>query len=178
MSDYGELIDETTVRFVRLLPGPIERIWDYITVGEKRKRWLCGGETATKPGGRVTMEFHNATLSSQPDDDPPEKYAGMSDPMTFGGTVTEYEPPKRLSHTWDFENDHSEVTYELETVGEQVRLTLTHRKIGSAEEMASACGGWHTHLDILVDVLEGDEPRAFWKTHTPLEAHYREQLGI
>ena len=38
------------------------------------------------------------------------------------------------------------------------------------------CGGWHTHLDILVDVLEGREPKAFWKTHTALEAEYGKRL--
>ena len=36
MNDYGELLDENTVRFERLLPGPIERVWSYLTEGEKR----------------------------------------------------------------------------------------------------------------------------------------------
>ena len=44
MSKYGERIDETTVRFERLLPGPIERVWQYLTDGDKRAKWLCGGE--------------------------------------------------------------------------------------------------------------------------------------
>ena len=38
MDKYGERIDETTVRFVRILPGPIERVWDYLTdAGEARE---------------------------------------------------------------------------------------------------------------------------------------------
>ena len=40
MSRYGERIDDTTVRFERLLPGPIERVWEYLTDGDKRATWL------------------------------------------------------------------------------------------------------------------------------------------
>jgi hypothetical protein len=29
MSDYGTLLGTDTVRFERLLPGPIERVWAY-----------------------------------------------------------------------------------------------------------------------------------------------------
>jgi uncharacterized protein YndB with AHSA1/START domain len=37
---YGKFITPGEVRIVRLLPGPIERIWDYLTVPEKRARWF------------------------------------------------------------------------------------------------------------------------------------------
>ena len=177
MSDYGERIDETTVRFERLLPGPIERVWAYLTDGDKRARWFCGGETELRAGGKVEMHFDNASLSTQPDIDPPEKYKDLPGTMSFGGTVTECEPPRLLAHTWDFENEHSEVRYELEEAGDQVRLVLTHRRLASYDEVLSVCGGWHTHLAILEDVLAGREPRAFWKTHAPLEAEYERRLA-
>jgi hypothetical protein len=32
--------------------------------------------------------------------------------------------------------------------------------------------GWHTHLEILADRLEGKEPQGFWKVHMPLEEEY------
>ncbi len=41
MSEYGELLDECTVRFERMLPGPIDRVWSYIVDSDKRKKWLC-----------------------------------------------------------------------------------------------------------------------------------------
>ena len=44
MNDYGELIDSSTVRFERMLPGPIERVWSYIVESDKRKQWLCAGD--------------------------------------------------------------------------------------------------------------------------------------
>ena len=52
MGKYGERIDETTVRFERMLPGPIERVWEYLTDAEKRATWLCGGETESQVGGK------------------------------------------------------------------------------------------------------------------------------
>ena len=177
MSKYGERIDETTVRFERMLPGPIERVWEYLTDVEKRAKWLCGGETQPQIGGTVEMVFHNASLSSKPDIDPPDKYKDLPEIMSFGGTVTHYEPPNALSHTWDFENEQSEVSYELEAVDDKVRLVLTHRRLSSPEEVLSVSGGWHTHLDILEDVLEGREPEAFWKQHTPIEAEYERRYS-
>ncbi len=165
------------MRFERLLPGPIERVWEYLTDGDKRATWLCGGETELHVGGNVEMHFHNASLSRQPDIDPPEKYSDLPERPSFSGRVTRCEPPRLLAHTWDFEDDHSEVCYELEEVGDKVRLVLTHRKLASRDEVISASGGWHTHLDILEDVLGGREPQAFWKTHTPLEAEYERRFA-
>lgn len=177
MSHYGERIDESTVRFERLLPGPIERVWEYLTDGDKRARWLCGGETELRIGGRVEMHFRNASLSTQPDIEPPEKYRNLPETISFAGTVTRCEPPTLLAHSWDFEGQSSEVCYELERDGDQVRLVLTHRKLGSHDEVVSVSGGWHTHLDILGDILGGREARAFWKTNAPLEAEYERRFG-
>ena len=41
--DYGELIEPTTLRIQRLLPGPIERIWAYLTDSDLRSKWLAAG---------------------------------------------------------------------------------------------------------------------------------------
>ncbi|MGI9224044.1 MAG: SRPBCC family protein [Woeseiaceae bacterium] len=172
MSKYGERIDDTTVRFERLLPGPLERVWEYLTDSDKRATWLAAGVTELTVGGKTEMHFHNASLSTQPDIDRPEKYKDMPEKMSFGGTVTQCEPPHLLAYTWDFEDEHSEVCYELTEEGDKVRLVLTHRKLASLKEILSVSGGWHTHLDILEDVLEGREPQAFWTMHAPLEAEY------
>ena len=128
-------------------------------------------------GGKVEMHFHNASLSSQADIDPPEKYRDLPEKMSFGGTMTQCEPPRLLAYTWDFEDEPSEVCYELQEAGDRVRLVLTHRKLTSHDEIISASGGWHTHLDILEDVLNGREPQAFWKAHTPLEAEYERRFA-
>lgn len=176
MSDYGEFIPPDAVRFVRLLPGPIDRVWRFLTDGEKRARWLAGGDTELHVGGRVALDFHNKRLSSLPDIPPPEKYRDLPEKMSFSGEVTRVEAPRLLAHTWVGDDENSEVTYELEEDGENVRLTLTHRRISDRNTLESICGGWHTHLAILVDVLAGNKPQPFWTVHTALEADYAQRL--
>lgn len=176
MSEYGELLSPNTVRFERLLPGPIERVWSYIVDGDKRAQWLCGGDTDAQVGGRIELRFHNATISDEPDDPPPEKYAAMNEKTLYGGTITRYEAPSVFAHTWENEETASEVCYELFEAGEQVRLVLTHSRLDTPEALAGACGGWHTHFGILADILAGRDRRAFWKTHTALEAEYEKRL--
>jgi uncharacterized protein YndB with AHSA1/START domain len=178
MNDYGELLDDSTVRFERLLPGPIERVWEYIVESDKRAKWLCAGDIGAGDGAHVDMRFHNETLSNAEDIERPEKYRDMPNEISFTGSVTRWDPPHVVSHTWDFEDESSEVCYELEEVGDKVRLVLTHRRLESGDKILSVSGGWHTHLDILVDVLEGHEPGAFWKKQTALEAEYTARLGL
>ena len=178
MNDYGELLDSKTVRFERLLPGPIERVWGYLVESEKRAKWLCGGETDSRVGGNIDMHFHNASLSSAEDIARPEKYKDMPEKVSFSGTVTRYEPPRALSHTWEFDGEASEVCYELEEVGNKVKLVLTHRRLLSSDIVLSVSGGWHTHLDILVDVLEHRQPGPFWKTQAEFAAEYKRRLGL
>ena len=179
MNDYGELLDENTVRFERLLPGPIERVWAYLTEGEKRAAWLCGGNVETRKGGHVDMHFHNVSLSraSEGDIPRPEKYRDRPETMSFVGTVTRCEPMNLLEHTWEFDDEHSLVRYELTEEGDKVRLVLTHSRLETRDTVLSVSGGWHTHLNVLEDVLEGERRRPFYKMQTQYEAEYGERLG-
>jgi uncharacterized protein YndB with AHSA1/START domain len=176
MSDFGVLIDDNTVQFRRLLPGPIDRVWRYLTESEKRATWLAAGDTELRGGGSVELKFHNAGLSPQPDDPPPAKYKDLPEFMTFTGEVTRCEPPRLVSHTWLGDDEISEVTYELHGQGDQVVMTLTHTRLVSRSMLTSVCSGWHTHLDILAEVMGDMEPGPFWRRHTVLEAAYEERL--
>ena len=178
MDNLGEMLDRHTVRFERLLPGPIDRVWAYLTEADKRVKWLCDGDTELAVGGAVEMVFDNRKLASTGDIDPPEKYRDLPKVTTFGGRVTRVEPPKLLSHTWEYEGENSEVTYELAEKGDKVRLVLTHRRLSSSDEVLSVCGGWHTHLAILEDILTGSTPEPFWKAHTKYEALYESRLEL
>lgn len=178
MDDYGELLDESTVKFERLLPGPIERVWSFLTDGEKRARWLCGGDVETSVNGRVDMHFHNVSLSTAADIPRPEKYRDMPEKMSFSGTVTRCEPPHVLHHTWEFEDENSEVCYELREEGDKVRLILIHRRLETPRIVLDVSGGWHTHLNLLVDVLEDRELRPFYKMQEQFASEYGERLGL
>lgn len=178
MNDYGERLDETTVRFERLLPGPIERVWEYITDSEKRATWLAGGSTELAVDGIIELHFHNTSLSPLPDDPPPQKYCGLPEKMSYSGRVTVCEPPNRIAHTWVSDDEYSEVDYQLQKRGDQVLLVITHRRLNDDEMLLGVCGGWHAHLDILFAVLAGRTPPPFWKTHTALEKEYARKLGF
>lgn len=177
MNRYGELLAPDTVRFQRLLPGDLDTVWRYLVDGEMRRKWLAAGDTEERVGGRVDLHFHNASLSSLPDDPPPEKYRDMPERPSYHGEVTACTPKTLLAHTWVGEDgENSEVTYELEQRDDGVLLTLTHRRL-TDEMRTGVLGGWHTHLDILADVLAGEEPKPFWRTHTALEAEYEDRIS-
>ena len=178
MTEYGEQLSKDTVRFRRLLPGPIERVWAYLTESDKRAQWLCGGDAEPRVGGHVDMHFHNASLSGDDDIPRPEKYRDMPEKISFAGKVTRCEPPNVLAHTWEFEDEASEVCYELEAQGDKVLLTLTHRKLDTSETVLSVITGWHSHLNLLEDVLAGEKRRPIYRMQTELEDEYGKQLGL
>ncbi len=177
MSEYGEVTDQSTVRFERVLPGPIDRVWSYLVEGEKRAKWLCGGDTEHKVGGRIHMHFANKKLSDQPDDPPPEKHKDEPEEVSFEGEITEFDPPHVFAHTWEYAGEYSAVRYELREQDDNVLLTLTHTRLSSPEEVLGVCGGWHAHLDILGDVLEGRSVRPFWRTYTAYDLEYEQRLA-
>jgi uncharacterized protein YndB with AHSA1/START domain len=176
MSDYGTVIGPGAVRFQRLLPGPIERVWEYITDSEKRATWLAAGPMELKPGARFELHFKHSELSPH-QEETPEKYRSMEGGATFGAEITACEPPRLLSHTWgEAFGAASEVTYELKPQGSSVLLVLTHRRL-DREGMLEVSGGWHAHLDILQARINGQTPPPFWKTHARLEREYAERFA-
>jgi uncharacterized protein YndB with AHSA1/START domain len=177
MSEHGQVLDENTVRFERLLPGPIGRVWEYLVIGDKRAEWFCGGDTDLEVGGRIQMLFDNDNLSDLPDLEPPEKHKDKYGKMEFAGTITRCDPPNVFAHTWEFGEYASEVSYELTEQGGQVLLVLTHSRLQSSEDVLSVCGGWHSHLELLDDVLEGRKIRPYWKTYRHYDAEYSARLG-
>jgi len=176
MSDFGQRISPDAIQFKRDLPGPIERVWAFLTESDKRARWLAAGEFELEPGGAVELVFQNSSLSELPDDGPPEKYRDLPERMSFSGQVVRCEPPRLLVHTWNEGAAITEVSYELEERGERVLLTLTHTRLKS-DDLPGTAGGWHTHLGILADVLAGRTPQPFWRTHTEHEATYAARLS-
>lgn len=167
----GEFTGPAEVRIVRTLPGPIERVWAYLTDPEKRARWFCGGALEQKAGGKV--EFNMVHKNLAPDETPPAKYAHVQDPgVTFEGRVLRCEPPRLLVYT--FGSEDSVVTFELTSQGQQVLLVLTHRTRGAEEQadLTNYASGWHTHLALLVAQLEGTPPPKFWALKARLVAEY------
>jgi len=162
------LIKPSTVRFERLLPGPIERVWAYLTESRKRATWLAAGEFDLRVGGKIELIFDNDSLS----DDVP-KGGGL---RRFEGRITRLEPLRALGHTWNWDGKDSEVLYELAPRGEDVLLTIHHRLPEDGGMINGVGGGWAVHTGILADQLNGVKPRPFWTTHDRLMKEFAAAL--
>jgi uncharacterized protein YndB with AHSA1/START domain len=81
------------------------------------------------------------------------------------GKVVESSPPRRLVLTWAYPADeanaekHSRVTFEIQPVGEVVRLTVTHDRFEPGSQMLESIReGWPKVLSSLKSLLEVGKP--------------------
>ena len=78
------------------------------------------------------------------------------------GEVLEYDPPKRFVVSWrnEFrpemkEEGYSRATFELEAVGDTVKLTVTHEiDVPNSKLVEAVSGGWPPLLSSLKSLLE------------------------
>jgi uncharacterized protein YndB with AHSA1/START domain len=166
----GTSPEQATVRLERMLPGPIERVWAYLTDSEKRKTWLAGGVFDLRVGGTADLHFDHSNITSEK---APEEHKGAHD---CSGTITRIDPPRLLAYTFGAAGPESEVTFELETRGKGVLLVISHRRIKDRKTMVNVAGGWDAHVGILEDRLNGDAPRPFWSNHARLKKEYEALL--
>lgn len=180
---YGTVLESGAVRFQRLLPGPIDRVWQYITDPQKRATWLAAGTMDLRVGGRVALEFRNGDLA--PKGEPvPERFQKYTGAIAHGGRITQLDPPRLLAMTWGEPVDggeagcgaSSEVTFELTPRGKDVLLVLTHRRLASRGDMLSVSAGWHVHVAALIDRLNGRSVQSFWTILDRLNREYDQQL--
>ena len=170
----GVLLDASTIRFERLLPGPIDRVWSYLTESEKRKQWFAAGDYELKKGGKANLFFQHKNIS-KPGTQPPEAFKKMHEEgHEWEGKILEVDAPRMLQMTF---GQHSEVTYELtEQSNGEVLLTLTHRKLTS-NDLKNVSPGWHAHLAILADRLNNRHDADFWALWQEKHKHYGEKYA-
>lgn len=157
MQDFGTILNSNTVRFERLLYGPVDRAWDFITGPEGIVQWLFARSNfELHEGGRVDLKF------------------GTPDPQNghiynVRGTVSRIIPKQLIEYSWiETSTDlTSSVLFELHQEGENVRLTVTHSYV-SPEFMPKVGAGWHAHLDALVSILRGEKPAEFLPAYNDL----------
>jgi uncharacterized protein YndB with AHSA1/START domain len=163
------LQDDRTVRIERYLPGPIERLWAYLTRAEYLRTWLADGDIPEVVGGRVAL--------SQQVEGVPIRTGGI-----ISGTVSRFEAPRLLEYTWEHRSDShgqesrsSLARFELEPSGEEVLLRITHGSL-PVEDQALVATGWHTHTGILDSILRGGTPTPFLETFVPVLKAFTEEI--
>jgi uncharacterized protein YndB with AHSA1/START domain len=170
----GVLLDASTIRFERLLPGPIERVWAYLTESDKRKQWFAAGDYELRKGGKANLFFQHKNIS-KPGTQPPEEFKKMHEEgHEWEGQILDVDAPRMLHMTF---GQHSEVTYELtQQSNGEVLLTLTHRKL-TANDLKNVSPGWHAHLAILADRLNDRHDVDFWALWQQKRKHYGEKFA-
>jgi uncharacterized protein YndB with AHSA1/START domain len=158
MNALGTLVGRDAVRFERLLPGPIERVWSYLTDSERLPLWFSAGSVAPAVGGEVRFD------------------------MGMDGRVTVYDPPHVLEYTWN-EPERSRgvildalVRWELTTEGQQVRLVLLHSRVQDTA-LPQFGAGWHALLDGLDAHLRGREAQSWGASFAELEPTYEARFS-
>lgn len=159
---FGTLLDARTIQFIRDLPGPIERVWAYLTESDLRETWLYGGEVPREIGAEVTKTW-------------PGEDGEPGGELRLRTRV--YDPPNVLEYDWiemmapGGPIRESTLRFELATAGDRVQFTLTHRAL-PIESYQTIAAGWHAHLDTLVAQVEGaGGPDAFAR-YGDLEPRY------
>jgi len=156
MNAIATQIDEDTVEFIRILPGPIEKVWSYLADSGRRREWLGSGDLPARVGERFSLHIKHSDY--WPGDVSADQRAAMAKAEhRMMHVLLALEPPHRLAYSFQPEGwEETRVEFHLAPEGSnKVRLTLTHSKLGSRRHAADASHGWHGHLEILERKLEG-----------------------
>jgi uncharacterized protein YndB with AHSA1/START domain len=162
---YGVVSEPATLTMQRLLPGPVERIWGYLTESDLRRRWLAAGEMTLEVGAPFEFVWRNDELT----DPPGARPDGFGGEHRMQSRITELDPPRRIAFTW---NGSGEVSIALAPQGDRVLLTLVHSRVADRSMLLGVSAGWHGHLDVLEARVRGATPAPFWDEWARLREEY------
>ena len=131
--------------YVTYISSTPQKVWDAITMPEfTRQYWARNIVSDWKPGSKWDM----ASIDG-------------ANTVNMTGEVLESRPPSRLVLSWvspeniGNKSEYSRVTFEIETLGDVVRLNVVHDQLKAGSEMAKGIsGGWPMVLSGLKSFLE------------------------
>jgi uncharacterized protein YndB with AHSA1/START domain len=139
--------------YVIYIAATAEMVWKALLDGEfTRQYWGAENLSDWQPGSTWEHRRSDATRS-----------------VLVLGEVLEAVAPHRLVLTWaDPENKrdkarHSRVSFDIEAVGDMIRLTVTHDELEAGSEMQRKVSqGWPRVLSSLKSLLETGRPLNTW----------------
>ncbi|OGP87790.1 MAG: polyketide cyclase [Deltaproteobacteria bacterium RBG_16_47_11] len=147
-------MDKPGFVYVTYISTSAEKLWNaLIDPKMTRKYWQHENVSDWKPGSKWEHRSSDKERT-----------------LKLVGKVIESSPPRRLALTWTFQVDeareekHSMVTFEIDPIGDVVRLTVTHDRLEPASEMLRGITeGWPKVLSILKSLMEVGRPlRKLW----------------
>ena len=144
---------KTKFTYVTYIATTAETLWKALLDGEfTRQYWGHENVSDWQPGSEWEHRRADATRA-----------------VVILGDVVAASAPNRLVITWADPGDrgkrdkHSRVTFDIETVGEMVRLTVTHDELDPDSEMLRKISlGWPRVLSSLKSLLETGRPLNTW----------------
>jgi len=137
----GDTVTHVLNVYIRTTP---EKLWQALTDGSITKLYFFGTsvESSWKPGEPIRHVNADGSVSLQ-------------------GEIIEIDPPRKLVTTfnpaWDAnaKDEISRVSYEIEQMGENCKLVLTHSELlASSSHAAMVFQGWSQILSGLKSYLE------------------------
>ena len=126
--------------YIRTTP---EKLWAAITKPEFTRQYWAG--LANVSDWKTGSSWQHVTKGEKPE-------------IYITGKVLESTPPRRLVLTWadpDDTADESRVTFEIEAMEDEVRLTVIHGDFKAGSTMVEkVSGGWPRVLSSLKSFLE------------------------
>lgn len=150
MVDIGKFKPKTV--YVIYIAATSERVWQALTDPDFSRKYFAGFAVEVEPrtGGAFYLRYPDGRVH-------------------ISGTVVDWSPPRRFSCTWLVEGVENFgglpvclVTYDIEPVGEAVRLTMTEAHSWNVPEevLAGGRGGWPAILSGLKSLIEiGSAPK-------------------
>jgi uncharacterized protein YndB with AHSA1/START domain len=146
-------VAKSTFAYVIYIATQAETVWRALLDGEfTRQYWDRENVSDWQPGSAWEHRRVDSTRS-----------------VAILGEVLEAAPPHRLVITWADPQDrgikaqHSRVTFEIEPVGDMVRLTVTHDQLEAGSDMQRKVSqGWPRVLSSLKSLLETGRPLNTW----------------
>ncbi|MGL4236299.1 SRPBCC family protein [Tabrizicola sp.] len=169
IDDFARLTDGSTLVIQRWLPGPVERVWRYLTDSDLRKKWFAAGQMTLDPGAPLELVWRNDSLSD-PGDPRPAMFAAE---QRMPSRVLAVDPMRSLTIAWG----NGTVTFALREQAGRVQMTVTHTGLADQGAQRIIAGGWHMHLDILAAHLSGAPRPSFWSGWSRLQSIYDGRLS-
>jgi uncharacterized protein YndB with AHSA1/START domain len=146
-------MSDTQFVYAIYIRGTLEQVWNGLLDARfTRQYWAHDNVSDWKPGSRWEHRRTDADRT-----------------LDLVGEVIESNPPRRLVLTWAEPADqakrdkHSRVTFDLESVEDMVRLTITHEALAAGSEMLrKISAGWPRVLSSLKSLLETGKPLPTW----------------